>query len=86
MPKTTRRTTQSSTPGSVPMFDLGGRTVPKGATVRVAAAPRPTMPTETDPGFSGTLTGVDYRDGVAFTVTVWTEHGSRSVYAERVAV
>lgn len=61
------------------VLDVRGIAIEKGASVRIAA-------TERDDAFVGTLCGVDYRDGVAFTVSVWTGDKVRHVYAERVAV
>ena len=84
--RTMTRRGQRQTPAKDrPVYDLGGRTVPHGSLLQIAAAPRPTDPTKTDPAFSGTLIGVDYRDGVAYTVAVWTPDGSRHVHATRVA-
>lgn len=77
---------KNETAAPVEVFDVDGRLMPKGTPVVVAAAPRPTLPTEIDPAFVGTLCGVEYRDGVAYTISVWTDCGMRSVYASRLAV
>lgn len=76
----TRRAAPAAPESEVPMFDLGtGRSFPKGTPVRVAA-------TETDAAFTGTLIGVDMRDGVPFTAAVWTGQKVRHVYVERLTV
>jgi len=61
------------------VLDVRGVAVEKGASVSVAA-------TDRDGAFVGTLCGVDYRDGVAYTVAVWNGDKVRHVYAERVSV
>lgn len=67
-----------------PVYDVNGTPAPRGTPVHVDAAPRPTRPDETDPAFTGTVHTVEYRDGTAYTVCVWTDHGARWVYANRV--
>lgn len=81
----TRRTLPAPT-ADIPVFDLLGVPAPKGTPVRVTAAPHPSGRPGRDPGFTGTLYGVDYRDGVAYTVAVFDGHQVRHVYASRVSV
>lgn len=62
----------------VPILDLGDRQVPKGTTV--------TIRTVGGQKVTGTLHGVDYRDGQAHTVTVWDGQRFRQAYAKTLAV
>lgn len=68
----------------VPIFDVAGRLIPKGASVQIAAAPWPSGRAGIDPGFTGTLLDVAMRDGVAHTVSVWDGSIVRHVYATRI--
>ncbi len=61
------------------MLDLGTVVVPKGTPVRVHKK------TSGDK-FTGTLQGVDMKNGVPFTASVWTGQKIRSAYVEDVEV
>ncbi len=68
-------TTTTKTPD---VFDVLGRTITQGTpvTVRLLNGQR----------ITGTLHGVDYRDGEAYTVSVHDGHQFRQAYADTLAV
>jgi len=68
------------------LLDLGHTIVPRGTPVRVARAPRPTLPNEQDPSFTGTLQSVDLCDGIPHTAGIWDGTRIRHVYISRVTV
>lgn len=74
----TRRHTTTTGPRDVPVFDVDGRSVRKGALVRVTCVNGDQV--------TGTLTGVTHRDGVAYTVDVWDGGRNRSAYASTLVV
>lgn len=60
-----------------PVLDLGHATVQRRAPVRVEARGE-------SEGFTGSLMGVDMREGEPFTAQVWDGRCYRHVYVERV--